>query len=135
MTKENPAGVHATAKFMSELSGISTTYEQRYPTLDSMSYSTKHKPPKRKVIYPASEIKVVTESGEIVDYHSGYHAGNQRFDKLGIVAKEFIVTRRRTLDEFKIEYKSVGKYKDCEGNGWYCMVTLFKITGHEFYFI
>jgi hypothetical protein len=54
-----------------------------------MCYSTKHKPPK-KVIFPAAYIKVVTESGDIVEYYSE----NSRFDQKGIVAKEFIVTRQ-----------------------------------------
>jgi len=135
MTKQDPASSSKAAQFMSELSGIPVTYQERYPTLDSMCYSTKHKPPKRKIMFPAAAIKVVTESGEIVDYHSQYYAGNQRFDALGIVAKEFIVTKRRALNEFKIDYESVGKYKDCEGGGWYTMITLYKIKGHDFYFI
>jgi hypothetical protein len=46
MTKQDPASTYTTAKFMSELSGIPMNYE--YPTLNSMCYSTKHKPPKEK---------------------------------------------------------------------------------------
>jgi hypothetical protein len=44
-----------------------------------------HKPPKRKVIFPAAYIKVVTESGDIV-----YYSEKQPLTR--IVAKEFIVT-------------------------------------------
>jgi hypothetical protein len=47
MTKQDPAS-NTTAKFMSELSGIPMNYEEKYPTLNSMCYSTKHKPPKEK---------------------------------------------------------------------------------------
>jgi hypothetical protein len=47
MTKQDPASTYTTAKFMSELSGIPMNYE-KYPTLNSMCYSTKHKPPKEK---------------------------------------------------------------------------------------
>jgi hypothetical protein len=46
--KQDPASTYTTAKFMSELSGIPMNYEEKYPTLNSMCYSTKHKPPKRK---------------------------------------------------------------------------------------
>jgi hypothetical protein len=49
-----------------------------------MCYSTKHKPP--KVIFPAAYIKVVTESGDIVENYSE----NSHFDQKGILAKEFI---------------------------------------------
>jgi hypothetical protein len=49
-------------------------YEEKY-TLNSMCYSTKHKPPK-EVIFPAA-YKVVTESGDIVEYYSE----NSRFDQ------------------------------------------------------
>jgi hypothetical protein len=48
MTKQDPASTYTTAKFMSELSGIPMNYEEKYPTLNSMCYSTKHKPPKEK---------------------------------------------------------------------------------------
>jgi hypothetical protein len=131
MTKQDPASTYTTAKFMSELSGIPMNYEEKYPTLNSMCYSTKHKPPKRKVIFPAAYIKVVTESGDIVEYYSE----NSRFDQKGIVAKEFIVTRQRALVDFNVEFAVVGKYKDCEGGGWYSMVPLYKIKDHDFYFI
>jgi hypothetical protein len=47
MTKQDPS-TYTTAKFMSELSGIPMNYEEKYPTLNSMCYSTKHKPPKEK---------------------------------------------------------------------------------------
>jgi hypothetical protein len=47
------------------------------------------------------------------------------------VAKEFIVTRQRALVDFNVEFAAVGKYKDCEG-GWYSMVPLYKIKGHDF---
>jgi hypothetical protein len=81
---------------------------------------------KRKVIFPAAYIKVVTESGDIVEYYSE----NSRFDQKGIVAKEFIVTRQRALVDFNVEFAVVGKYKDCEGGAgtlWY-RFTKLKIT-------
>lgn len=131
MTKQDPTNTRQAVAFMSKLSGIPISYEQVFPTLDSLCYSTTHKPPKRKVIYPAANIKVVTHSGEIVEYYSN----NQRFNEKGIIAKEFIVTMYRKLTDFNVEYSSVGKYKNCEGNGWYCMVELYKIKDHEFYFI
>jgi hypothetical protein len=59
---------------------------------------------KRKVIFPAAYIKVVTESGDIVEYYSE----NSRFDQKGIVAKEFIVTRQRALVDFNVEFAVVG---------------------------
>jgi hypothetical protein len=62
---------------------------------------------KRKVIFPAAYIKVVTESGDIVEYYS-----ENSFDQKGIVAKEFIVTRQRALVDFNVEFAVVGKYKD-----------------------
>jgi hypothetical protein len=40
MTKQDPASTYTTAKFMSELSGIPMNYEEKYPTLNSMCYST-----------------------------------------------------------------------------------------------
>jgi hypothetical protein len=85
---------------------------------------------KRKVIFPAAYIKVVTESGDIVEYYSE----NSRFDQKGIVAKEFIVTRQRALVDFNVEFAVVGKYKDEGGAGtlWY---RLYKIKDHDFYFI
>jgi hypothetical protein len=67
---------------MSELSGIPMNYEEKYPTLNSMCYSTKHKPPK-KSNFPAAYIKVVTESGDIVEYYSE----NSRFDQKGLWLK------------------------------------------------
>jgi hypothetical protein len=61
---------------MSELSGIPMNYEEKYPTLNSMCYSTKHKTTKKKSNLPMAYIKVVTESGDIVEYYSE----NSRFD-------------------------------------------------------
>jgi hypothetical protein len=82
---------------MSELSGIPMNYEEKYPTLNSMCYSnTNHQ---KKSNFPAAYIKVVTESGDIVEYYSE----NSRFDQKGIVAKEFIVTRQRALVDFNVE--------------------------------
>jgi hypothetical protein len=102
MTKQDPASTYTTAKFMSELSGIPMNYE-KYPTLNSMLfYQTQTT--KRKVIFPAAYIKVVTESGDIVEYYSE----NSRFDQKGIVAKEFIVTRQRALVDFNVEFAVVG---------------------------
>jgi hypothetical protein len=89
MTKQDPASTYTTAKFMSELSGIPMNYEEKYPTLNSV-YSPNKTTKKEKVIFPAAYIKVVTESGDIVEYSE-----NSRFDQKGIVAKEFIVTRQR----------------------------------------
>jgi hypothetical protein len=40
MTKQDPASTYTTAKFMSELSGIPMNYEEKYPTLNSVYYST-----------------------------------------------------------------------------------------------
>jgi hypothetical protein len=77
---------------------------------------------KRKVIFPAAYIKVVTESGDIVEYYSE----NSRFDQKGIVAKEFIVTRQRALVDFNVAV--VGKYKDCEGGLVLYGTTKLKIT-------
>jgi hypothetical protein len=67
MTKQDPSST--TAKFMSELSGIPMNYEEKYPTLNSMCFlpNTNHQ---KKVIFPAAYIKVVTESGDIVEYYS-----------------------------------------------------------------
>jgi hypothetical protein len=69
-------------------------------------YNTNH----QKEKFPAAYIKVVTESGDIVDYSENSH-----FDQKGIVAKEFIVTRQRALVDFNVEFAVVGKYKDYEG--------------------
>lgn len=131
MTKENPASTREAALFMSKLSGISTHWEKTFPTLNSLCRSTAHKPPKRKVMFPAAHIKVVTETGEIVEYYSE----GSRFDQKGIIAKEFRVTMARTLDDFGIEYHGAGRYRDCEKGGWYSMTTLYKIKNHNFYFI
>jgi hypothetical protein len=89
-------------------------YEEKYPTLNSVCYSTKHKP--KKSNFP-NAYKVVTESGDIVEYYSE----NSRFDQKGIVAKEFIVTRQRALVDFNVEFAVVGKYKDTRRAGtlWY----------------
>jgi hypothetical protein len=57
MTKQDPASTYTTAKFMSELSGIPMNYEEKYPTLNSMCYSTKHKPPKKKSNFPSGLYK------------------------------------------------------------------------------
>jgi hypothetical protein len=89
MTKQDPASTYTTAKFMSELSGIPMNYEEKYPTLNSMCYSTNTNHQK-KSNFPSGLYKVVTESGDIVEYYSE----NSRFDQKGIVAKEFIVTRQ-----------------------------------------
>jgi hypothetical protein len=61
---------------------------------------------KRKVIFPAAYIKVVTESGD-----SRILFREQPLDQKGIVAKEFIVTRQRALVDFNVE--CCCKYKDC----------------------
>jgi hypothetical protein len=80
---------------------------------------------KRKVIFPAAYIKVVTESGDIVEYYSE----NSRSTRKELY-KEFIVTRQRALVDFNVEFAVVGKYKDCEeGAG---MVPLYKIKDHDF---
>jgi hypothetical protein len=79
----------------------------------------------KKVIFPAAYIKVVTESGDIVEYYSE----NSRFDQKGIVAKEFIVTRQRALVDFNVEFAVVGKYKTLkEGLVLYGTFTKLKIT-------
>jgi hypothetical protein len=74
---------------MSELSGTNELRGE-VSTLNSVLFSNTQTT-KRKVIFPAAYIKVVTESGDIVEYYSE----NSRFDQKGIVAKEFIVTRQR----------------------------------------
>jgi hypothetical protein len=94
---------------MSELSGIPMNYEEKYPTLNSMCYSTKHKPPK-KSNFPSGLYK----SGDRIRRYSRILFREQPLRPERIVAKEFIVTRQRALD-FNVEFAVVGKYKDCEG--------------------
>jgi hypothetical protein len=67
MTKQDPA-LYTTAKFMSELSGIPMNYEEKYPTLRCLTLFQTQTTKKNN--FPAAYIKVVTESGDIVEYYS-----------------------------------------------------------------
>jgi hypothetical protein len=80
---------------------------------------------KRKVIFPAAYIKVVTESGD-----SRILFREQPLDQKGIVAKEFIVTRQRALVDFNVEFAAVNiKTAKEAGTLWYRFI---KIKDHDF---
>jgi hypothetical protein len=82
---------------MSELSGIPMNYEEKYPTLNSMCYSTKHKP-KKKVIFPSGLYKSGDRPGGRILFRE------QPLRPERNVAKEFIVTRQRALVDFNVEF-------------------------------
>jgi hypothetical protein len=50
------------------------------------------------------------------------------------VAKEFIVTRQRSLDDFNVEYAQLVNTKIVKAEAGNSMVTLYKIKGHDFLF-
>jgi hypothetical protein len=84
-------------KFMSELSGIPMNYEEKYPTLNSMCYSTNTNHQKKS--NPAAYI-----SGDRIRRYSRNTIQSTSTRKE--LWLKFIVTRQRALVDFNVEFAS-----------------------------
>jgi hypothetical protein len=117
-------------------SGISKTKELTFDSVDKIRTKPhKHRVStgkfKSKLLYKADKIKVILEDGSTISYIQG----DKRYDLAGYVAKGFIVTVNRKLEEFGVEYESAGNHKDSLGGGWHSDVAMFRHKDFYFAFI
>lgn len=117
----SPACYHGALEYFSSITGISKQKKLSFTDLEQLRH-------KKKLKYKASDIAVVDTTG---DTHP-YMLEQLRYDSRGIEAAMFIVSVNRPLEEFGIEYKAVGNYRDDLGGGWHSNTPLYEYSG--FYF-
>lgn len=122
-TKENPGCYHSMIDYLSEITGISKRKDIR---LDNVWM---FKSGKKRLRFKSHNITVVDKDGQ---KHSYIDSQNKRFDQRGIVADYFIANITRPIEEFGIEIKSIGTYKDSLGGGWYQNVSMLQINDKFF---
>lgn len=123
-TYHNPGCYHSMISYLSEISGISAKKD-----IEVNSVWNTMKSGKKKLKFKSWNITVVDKDGNKYAY---MQAGNKRFDQCGIIADKFIVSVTRNMNEFGIEVKSAGSYKDSLGGGWHQMVQRYQINDKYF---
>lgn len=126
-TKSSPSCYHGALEYASQITGISARKELSFFKHEYIRTKPNSKG-KTKLKYYSHDIRVETVCGKIVSY---FPSPNTRFDAL-YEAKRFIVTVNRPLDEFGLEWRNAGQYKDSLGGGWHSMVSLY--NHHDFYY-
>lgn len=125
-TKESPGCYHSMIKFLAELEG--TEYIKTIVVKEHRDLYTKTM--RKKLLYPSSDIKVISESGM---QHS-FIVDQIRYDhpKRAIVPDHFEITMWKNLNDFRNKPVSAGNYKDSLGGGWYSTVPMYRFGNKYF---
>lgn len=123
-TKDNPGCYHSMLKYLASKTGISETYN--IPAKDDDFHSDVH------YILRGTEYrlhKLMKKGG--IPYlfdamtHQPLFPLDTKFDRKYIVKK-------RKLEDFNYPVHPAGKYKDCNGGGWYSMVPMYRVDDQYF---
>lgn len=127
-TKENPGNLLDLIKYLSDKTGISTQYKKTFKSYKEAGFRSNiiyilngEQLPQLSKIQRKGNVEMITDQ-----LTKTFNLPiNTKFD-------EIYTMIYRDIEDFGIIINKTGKYKDDEGNGWYCMKQLFEIDGKYF---